>query len=166
MFMTIYGCGLRRSEVTKIRYQDIDSDRMTIKIIGSKNNKDRQVVLPKHLLEQLRIYWKSSKKNKNEVLFPAHEDGTKYNPNSLNYIFAKILDRAHLTKYITIHGLRHSWATHMLEDGINLRYLQILLGHSQITSTAIYTHLVDFKKANIKNPLDQISKEVRLGGIK
>ena len=164
IFLTIYSCGLRRSEVAHIKYENIDSKRMLIKIINSKGNKDRNVILPQSLLNQLRFYWQYDSKDKSKWLFPSKDKNKHLNPDSISLIFKKLINKTSINKKVTCHSLRHTWATHMLEAGINLRYLQVLLGHNSIMSTSIYTHLVDYKKLKIKSPLDLISQEISFGG--
>ena len=98
------------------------------------------------------------------MLFPSTTPDKHYNPSSFNRIFKNILKKTSITKNVSCHSLRHSWATHMLEEEVNLRYLQVLLGHSNISSTAIYTHLIDFRKVKVKSPLDLIANEIKKGG--
>lgn len=164
IFMTMYSCGLRRYEVAKLKAEDIDSKRMLLNIRDSKGNKDRNVILSEHLLDQLRFYWKEDSKDKKRWLFPSTTPDKHYNPSSFNRIFKNILKKTSITKNVSCHSLRHSWATHMLEEEVNLRYLQVLLGHSNISSTAIYTHLIDFRKVKVKSPLDLIANEIKKGG--
>lgn len=164
IFMTMYSCGLRRSEVVKLKTKDVDSKRMLLNIKDSKNGKDRNVILSEQLLRKLRHYWEEDPKDKRQWLFPSTVPDKHYGPNNLNVLFKKILKESSINKKVSCHSLRHSWATHMLEDGINLRYLQVLLGHSSILSTAIYTHLVDFRKVKVKSPLDSIASEIKQGG--
>ena len=124
------------------------------------------MILTKPLLSQLRFYWMNDTKNKEQWFFPAKDENKNCNPDSLNVAFKNILNKTSIikSKTVTCHTLRHSWATHMLEEGINLRYLQVLLGHSSIVSTSLYTQLVDYKKIDIKSPLDLISNQINFGG--
>lgn len=164
IFLIIYSCGLRRSELTSLKYQNIDSERMLLKISNSKGGKGRNVIISDYLLKQLRYYWKYDSKDKSEWLFPSRDISKHCGPDSISTSFKKHLDNTEITKKVTCHSLRHSWATHMLEAGTNLRYLQVLLGHNSIMSTVIYTHLVDYKTLKIKSPLDLISDEINFGG--
>ena len=164
VFMTMYSSGLRRSEVAKLKYEDIDSKRMLIRIRDSKNKKDRNVILSNHLLKQLRFYWKNDPRDKRQWLFPSVSAGNHYSPDTFSRTFKKILHKTNINKKLSCHSLRHSWATHMLEEGTNLRYLQVLLGHNSIATTAIYTHLIDFRKIEIKSPLDLIADKINGGG--
>jgi site-specific recombinase XerD len=164
IFLTIYSCGLRRSELASLKFQNIDSKRMLLRISNSKGGKDRNITMSNHLLKQLRYYWKHDPKIKSEWLFPSRDINKHYSPNSISSSFKKHLNNSGINKKVTCHSLRHSWATHMLEAGTNLRYIQVLLGHSSIMSTVIYTHLVDYKTLKIKSPLDLISNEITFGG--
>ncbi len=160
MFMGIYSCGLRKSEVMTLKSSDIDSDRMLIKIRCSKGRKDRFVPLSPLFLRYLRKYWQEVEINRRHLLFPSNHPRKVYNPKTLNEILDSAAERAGIKKKVSVHTLRHSYATHSLEDGLNLRYIQLFLGHDRIDSTAIYTHLVDYNKANIKSPLDSIEKDL------
>lgn len=164
IFLTIYSCGLRRSELASLKYQNIDSKRMLLKISNSKGGKNRNVIISDYLLKQLRYYWKNDSKDKSRWIFPSRDITKHCSPNSISFNFKKHLGNSGITKKVTCHSLRHSWATHMLEAGTNLRYLQVLLGHNSIMSTVIYTHLVDYKTLKIKSPLDLISDEINFGG--
>lgn len=160
--MVMYSCGLRRSEVAKLKPSHIDSSRMIILIKDSKNNKDRNVILTKLLLKQLRVYWKSNNKDKQDWLFPGGNRDGHYNLDSINKTFKKYLKISKINKNVSCHTLRHSWATHMLQAGINIRYLQVLMGHSNITSTSVYTQLIDFKDIKIKSPMDSMKDKLFL----
>ena len=160
MFMIMYSCGLRRSEVARLKSSDIDSSRMIILVKNSKNNKDRNVILTNILLKQLRLYWKSNNKNKREWLFPGDSKDGHYNFGHINKIFKKYLKISKIRKKVSPHTLRHSWATHMLQSGINIRYLQVLMGHSSIVSTSIYTQLIDFRDIKVKSPMDSMENEL------
>ena len=149
---TIYSCGLRLSEGTRLKIEDIDSARGFIHVRQSKANKDRYVPLPQRALALLREQWKS---HKNKVwLFPAPGPGradmplaTKPISNaSVQAAFRSAAKAAGLSKKATVHTLRHSWATHLLEAGVNLRLIQTWLGHSSPNTTSIYTHLTEKAK--------------------
>ena len=147
----IYSAGLRRSEVLNIKPEDIDSHRMLIKISGGKGNKDRYTLLSVKLLDDLRIYYKEYKPEK--WLFEG-QNGGKYSPESVAKILKKALLKSGIRKRVTPHTLRHSFATHLLEQGIDLRYIQELLGHSNSKTTEIYTHVSNKHLGQIKSPLD------------
>jgi integrase/recombinase XerD len=143
---TIYVCGLRVSEGARLRVGEIDSSRMQLHINQGKGNKDRRVPLTEHTLEELRTFWAT---HHNPIwLFPAllHR---KIDPLATTHMTKRSIERAFkaalrdsgITKEATVHTLRHSWATHLLEVGVSLRLIQIWLGHGSIRSTAKYTHL-------------------------
>lgn len=157
MLMGIYSCGLRKGELIRLSPKDIDSSRMMIHIRKSKGKKDRFVILSPLFLKELKKYWLSDKSSKNTYLFPGGNKNKPYNPKTINEILEKALRDSHIKKKINVHSLRHSYATHMLENGTSLRYIQILMGHSDISSTSIYTHLVDYRKVNIQTPLEMMS---------
>lgn len=137
----IYSCGLRVGEGTRLRVADIDSSRMMIRVHG-KGAKDRYVPLPHCTLDLLRQYWKTHR-NK-ELLFPAqnqHQDTKPITIRSVQAAFIRALKRSGINKRASVHTLRHSWSTHLLEGGLNLRLIQVWLGHSSPATTSIYTHL-------------------------
>jgi len=142
----IYSCGLRLAEATHLRIPDIDSDRMIIHVRHGKGGKDRCVPLPIHTLELLRQYWRTHRNHR--LLFPAQDRGidpaTSTNPitnRSVQAAFYRALERSGIHKRASVHSLRHSWATHVLEAGVNLRLIQVWLGHSSLVTTSVYTHL-------------------------
>ncbi len=143
----IYSCGLRLGEATRLRVAGIDSARRVILIRGGKGNKDRYVPLPLATLALLRDFWKS---HRNPTwIFPAPERGNVASPVSLRPMhfsgvqgaFRQALAESGIRKEAAVHTLRHSWATHLLEAGVNLRLIQVWLGHSSPSTTALYTHL-------------------------
>ncbi len=147
----IYSAGLRRSEVLNIKPEDIDSNRMLIKIAGGKGKKDRYSLLSARLLDNLRIYYKEYKPKK--WLFEGQNKG-KYSAESVGSILKTALLKSGIKKKVTPHTLRHSFATHLLEQGTDLRYIQELLGHSNSKTTEIYTHVSNRELGKIKSPLD------------
>ena len=149
----IYSGGLRRGEVLKLRVEDIDSQRMLIKIRGAKGKKDRYTLLSNRILIDLREYYKKHKPTK--WLFEGVGD-EQYSAESVANILKKAVKKSGLIKRITPHMLRHSFATHLLEQGTDLRYIQVLLGHSSSKTTEIYTHVSNSNLRNISNPLDDI----------
>jgi site-specific recombinase XerD len=151
IIMTIYSGGLRISELINLKVKDIDGNRMQIRISQSKGKKDRYTLLSKKTLITLRQYFTEYKPK--EWLFEG-ENGKKYSDSSIYSIFKKALNDARIYKKVTVHGLRHSFATHLLESGTDLRYIQSLLGHSSSKTTEIYTHITTKGFDQIKNPLD------------
>lgn len=146
---TIYSCGLRISEGIRLQISQIDSEYMRLHICQSKGNKDRYVPLPQHTLDLLRQYWATHRHAK--WIFPgspgngrplAMADGPVV-ASTVNRAFNAALAASGVQKSVTVHTLRHSWATHLLEAGINLRFIQTWLGHRRLSSTAIYTHLTN-----------------------
>lgn len=147
----LYSAGLRRSELLNLKITDIDSKRMLIRVEGAKGNKDRMTLLSRSLLEDLRVYFKEYKPK--NWLFES-PDGKPYAPTSVVKIIKKSSGIAKVNKNVTPHTLRHSFATHLLENGTDLRYIQALLGHSSSKTTEIYTHVAVNSFKAIKNPLD------------
>ena len=165
----IYSCGLRLSEGTHLKVENIDSARGFIHVQGSKGRmgkKDRNVPLPKKTLALLRDQWKSHK-NK-DWLFPAAGHGGKEMPSatapvsnsSVQVAFRKALKSAGINKKATVHSLRHSWATHLLEAGINLRLIQTWLGHSTPATTSVYTHLTEKAKTDAAKTIDELMDDL------
>ncbi len=149
----MYSAGLRISEVIRLQLQDIDSSRMVIHIKGAKGYKDREVMLSEKLLALLRIYYKEYQPK--QWLFEGSH-GKAYSAASIRNVFKKALHQAGINKKATVHTLRHSFATHLLENGTDIRYIQALLGHNSIKTTQQYTHLLTTRKTTIKSPLDRL----------
>jgi len=147
----LYSAGLRRSELLNLKPQDIESKRMVIKVKGAKGNKDRYTLLSKSILNDLRLYFKDYRPK--EYLFEG-ANGGKYNANSVYKIVSNTALKAGIHLKVSPHVLRHSFATHLLESGTDLRYIQILLGHNSSKTTEIYTHVATNNFNSIKNPLD------------
>lgn len=143
--------GLRVGEVVNLKISDIDSDRMQVLIAAAKGKKDRYVNLPESVLALLRSYYKSYKPKK--WLFEGQYGG-QYSIRSVQAVFKNAMKKAGINKQIGIHGLRHSYATHLLESGADLRFIQELLGHNSIKTTQTYTHVTNCSKIKIKSPLD------------
>lgn len=141
----LYSCGLRRSEIINLKLTDIDSKRMLIKIRGAKGWVDRYVQLAKPTLELLRKYYK--KDNPVKYLFEG-ERGNMYSPSSVQNLVKNAAIKAGINKRVTPHTLRHSFATHHLEQGTDLRYIQEWLGHKSSKTTERYTHV---SKTNFSN---------------
>jgi len=148
-----YGMGLRVSEVVNLKIKDIDSSRMQVGIRGAKGKKDRYVPLPQSLLPQLREYYKTYKPK--EYLLEGQYGGS-YSKSSVQHVFKKAMRNAGIHKDIGIHGLRHSYATHLLESGADVRFIQELLGHNSIKTTQIYTKVTHTSLSKIVSPLDQL----------
>ncbi len=149
----LYSAGLRRSELTNLKVTDILSAQMKIKIRNSKGNKDRYVGLSKHLLQLLREYFREYKPN--EYLIEGQND-KKYSGTSILNVVKRAAINAGIARRVTPHMLRHSFATHHLESGTDLRYIQEFLGHRSSKTTEIYTHVAKTDISKFKNPLDEI----------
>ena len=157
LLMTAYSAGLRVSEVVNIKVSDINSDRMQIFIKRAKGKKDRMVPLSKVVLEFLREYYK--KYQPKIWLFEGQLKGTSYSCRSAQTIFNYYFEKIGIPKYITFHSLRHSYATHLLEGGTDIKYIQELLGHNDIRTTLKYTHVSKKSMQKIESPLDKIFRE-------
>ena len=154
MLCLIYSCGLRRSELLNLKFSDIDSHRNIVIIRQSKGRKDRIVPLSPTILEMLRDYYGAYKP---EVwLFEGQTKGEQYNGQSLQSVIKLAVLRANIKKPVTLHWLRHSYATHLLESGTDLRYIQELLGHSSSKTTEIYTHVSTKNLQQIRSPFDDL----------
>ena len=159
---TIYSCGLRLQEGTRLRVADIDSSRMMINVRSGKGGKDRCVPLPRATLLILREFWKSH--NNKVWMFPACGRGGIHRPHaeepmnfcSVQDAFRAALKEAKIQKKATIHTLRHSYATHLLEAGINLRQIQEFLGHTSPKTTAVYTHLTEISQQQARKIIDTL----------
>jgi len=147
----LYSSGLRRSELLNLKINDIDSSRMLIKVENSKGNKDRYTLLGNTMLKELRIYFKQYRPK--EYLFEG-QSKPKYSASSIAKIINNAAQKIGLKKHVTAHTLRHSFATHLLESGTDLRHIQALLGHNSTKTTEIYTHIASTSFNYIKNPLD------------
>jgi len=149
----LYSAGLRRSELINLKAIDILSDQMQIKIRNSKGNRDRYIGLSKHLLQLLRTYFREYKPN-NWLI--EGQKGGKYSAESILKVVKTSAKRAGIARNVNAHMLRHSFATHHLESGTDLRYIQEFLGHSSSKTTEIYTHVAKTDFSKFKNPLDEI----------
>jgi integrase/recombinase XerD len=159
--VTIYSCGLRLGEGLRLQVRDIDSERMFLHIRGGKGNQDRYVPLPVRTLQLLREQWKSHRHS--TLIFPAKGHGGQGAPTAtepmcrttLQRAFRLALEASGVKKHAHIHTLRHSYATHLLEQGENLRQIQVNLGHKSPTATVIYTHLTSLCKTQHQKRLDE-----------
>ncbi|MTI21243.1 recombinase [Fulvivirga sp. RKSG066] len=147
----LYSAGVRRSELLNLKIADIDSDRMLVKVVNGKGGKDRFTLLGDNLLNELRAYYSIYKPK--EYLFEGAK-GKKYSATSVGKIVKRAAANAKISKRVTPHMLRHSFATHLLEEGVDLRYIQSLLGHNSSRTTEIYTHVAVNSLKNIKNLID------------
>ena len=152
ILMTVYSAGLRVSEVCNLKITDIDSKNMQILIREGKGKKDRYSLLSNANLEILREYWK--RYHPKEYLFSGKGRTDSITPRSVQKMLEKSIKKTEITKNATVHTLRHSFATHLLDAGTDICYIQRLLGHSRITTTTIYLHLRRMDLLNIKSPLD------------
>lgn len=153
-FETIYAHGLRRGELLNLKLQHIDTKRGMISIINAKGKKDRSVPMSKRWLENVRPYYHAY--HPKVYLIEGQYPGKSISAASLQEVFENTLIKSNITKPYTIHCLRHSFATHLLENGTDLRYIQELLGHKSSKTTEIYTHVSNESLKNIKNPFDEI----------
>ena len=158
LLMTVYGTGMRRSEVVHLKVSDIDSKRMIIRVVQGKGGKDRDLPLNQELLETLRAYWRWRKPK--VYLFPSR--GERRGPDvplsdkTVWHVCTEAARKAGITKRVTPHTLRHSWATHLLEAGTDLRTIQMLLGHGDLETTARYIHLSREHLHTAANPLAKL----------
>jgi site-specific recombinase XerD len=147
----IYSAGLRRSELIQLKISDIDSQRMMIFIRGGKGNKDRYTLLSNSVLRDLRKYHQEYQPK--AYLFEGVHGG-RYSASSIRKILNRAVQKVGINRRVTPHMLRHSFATHLLEDKVDLRYIQTLLGHKNSKTTEIYTHVAQYAIRGIKSPLD------------
>jgi len=150
----IYSAGLRISELASLRPSDIDSDRKQIKIIG-KGNKYRYTLLSENTLDMLRVYWRAYKPER--YLFEGQVKGKPISHPTIQVVFRHAIKKAGIKKEATVHSLRHSFATHLLESGTNLKIIQMLLGHSSLRTTSIYLHVTKLDPASVRSPFDEIA---------
>jgi len=163
--MTAYGAGLRVSEVVALKVGDIDSQRMLIRVRQGKGKKDRYAMLSGRLLEVLRCWWRSrhpagQRQNSapEDWLFPGWRRNRHMNTESLQTVCREAARAAGLSKRVTVHTLRHSFATHLLENGTDIRLIQALLGHTQINTTARYAAVSPNAVAAVRSPLDRLGQ--------
>ncbi len=154
MLSLIYSCGLRRGELLNLKTTDIDSKRNMIIIRQGKGRKDRIAPLSAKILEILRNYYSDYKPT--VWLFEGEQQGEKYSEQSLQSVLKQALEKAKINKPVSLHWLRHSFATHLLENGTDLRYIQEILGHSSSRTTEIYTHVSTKSILQIKSPFDDL----------
>jgi site-specific recombinase XerD len=161
LLMTAYAAGLRVSEVTRLRVEDIDSARMVIRVRHGKGQKDRYVMLSPRLLEVLRAYWKAARPS--DFLFPGAAPDQPLTTGSVRKVCSRARQAAGLDKHVTVHTLRHSFATHLLESGTDLRTIQVLLGHRSFSTTARYVHVATASLPSTRSPFDRLDLTERGG---
>jgi len=157
VLMTLYGSGIRLNELIHLRIKDIDSDSMRIFVYQGKRKKDRYSLLSVENLKNLRNYWKAYRPK--EWLFEGRTAGSQYNTRSVQTVFDTCVKKAGITKNVTVHTLRHCFATHLLEQGTDIFQIKQLMGHANIKSTAIYLHVANLDILKVTSPLD-----ILLGG--
>lgn len=154
---TIYSAGLRVSEVINLRIADIMSKEMKIRVRNGKRNKERYTLLSQKNLELLRLYWKKfgyKNYSPEDYLFISRLTKNKLSSRGVQKAMEAALQKSGLTKKATVHTLRHSFATHLMNDGVELANIQALMGHSNIKTTSIYLHVKDYQILNIRSPFD------------
>lgn len=154
LLMTLYSAGLRTGEAIHLQLADIDSGRMMIRVDEGKGRKDRYVMLSERLLLTLRRYWREYQPAL--WLFPGQDPSRPLTRGSVDKLFARARERAGIEKRVSPHSLRHAFATHLLERGVNIRVIQRLLGHRSLRSTEIYTHVAASYVRDTKSPLDDL----------
>jgi integrase/recombinase XerD len=157
ILMTLYGAGLRREELCRLKVTDVDSQRMVLHVRQGKGRKDRDITLSPRLLEVLRDYWKWRKPK--TYLFPSYHSKRREQPISSKTVYYAVCEaarRAGIKKKVYPHLLRHSWATHLLERGTDLKTIQMQLGHFDLEATTIYLHLSQRHLQSINNPIDAL----------
>jgi len=160
MLMTAYAGGLRLSEVAHLRVEDIDSARMVIHVRQGKGHKDRDVMLSPRLLMVLREYWAAYRPR--PYLFPGRQPDQPVSRRAVQMVCQRALAASGLSKHVHMHTLRHSFATHLLESGTDLRTIQVLLGHHSISTTTRYLHIATAALKSTRSPFDGL--EVPPGG--
>ncbi len=160
ILLTAFSCGLQVSEVVRLKLSDIDSDRMQVLIQRSKGKKDRYVTLSPILLDILRQYLKLQNPRPKVYLFEGQRVGEAYSLRSAQVIFQRALKAASIHKDVSFHSLHHRYATHLLEKGVDIRYIKELLGHFDIKTTERYLHVAREKLIHIKSPLDYLYTKI------
>jgi integrase/recombinase XerD len=170
MLSLAYGCGMRAGEVVRLKVGDIDSDQEIIRIVQSKGRKDRNVMLPVDILSLLREWWTERPTGQDQdvsalerVLFPGYR-GKHLSARQISRLFKETAREAGITKPVTLHTLRHSFATHLLEHGVDIRVIQALLGHAKLTTTARYASVATGMIAAVDSPLDDLNGVKRKKG--
>jgi integrase/recombinase XerD len=170
MLALAYGCGLRAGEVARLKAGDIDSAQGIIRVVQSKGRKDRHVMLPDEVLGLLRQWWKERPTRFDagippleRLLFPGRKPGRPLTTRQLNRLFHEACEAAGIAKPVTLHSLRHSFATHLLDQGTDIRLIQAVLGHDKLDTTARYTRVATGRIARIASPLGGKRKRPKKG---
>jgi site-specific recombinase XerD len=163
MLSLAYGCGLRAGEVVRLRAGDIDSAQNIIRIVQAKGRKDRNVMLPADILGLLRLWWNERPRRQDRGvaagerwLFPGRNAGRPLTTRQFARLFQETVKKAGITKPVRLHSLRHSFATHLLERGVDIRVIQALLGHDKLETTARYTRVATGMISAVDSPLDDL----------
>jgi integrase/recombinase XerD len=154
-----YGAGLRAAEVVSLKVSDIDSKRMIIRVEQGKGGKDRNVMLSSHLLDLLRAWWKAARPQ--GWLFPSRDPAQPMTTRQLNRACHAAAQMADINKRVSLHTLRHSFATHLLEQNIDVRVIQVLLGHAKLDTTALYTRVATKTISEVMSPLEHIALKLK-----
>lgn len=154
-----YGAGLRAAEVVSLKISDIDSKRMIIRVEQGKGGKDRNVMLSPHLLNLLRAWWKAARPQ--GWLFPGRDPAQPMTTRQLNRACHAAAQMAEISKRVSLHTLRHSFATHLLEQNIDVRVIQVLLGHAKLDTTALYTRVATKTISEVMSPLEHIALKLK-----
>lgn len=156
-----YGTGLRASEVVSLKVSDIDSQRMTLRVEQGKGSKDRYAMLSPVLLERLRVWWRVARAQGKMLdggwLFPGLNPVEPLSTRQLNRAVHMAADAANIDKRVSMHTLRHSFATHLLEQKVDIRVIQVLLGHKKLETTAMYAQVATDILREVVSPLEQLS---------
>ncbi len=168
MLSLAYGCGLRAGEVVRLKVGDIDSAQKIIRIVQAKGRKDRNVMLPADILGLLRLWWKERPRHQDRDVaaaerwfFPGRNAGEALTTRQFARLFQETVKKAGITKPVTLHSLRHSFATHLLERGVDVRVIQALLGHDKLETTARYTRVATGMISGVDSPLDDLGTRPR-----
>jgi len=153
LLMITYSAGLRLSETSRLKVTDIDSKRMMVRVEQGKRSKDRYTILSQTTLECLRQYWREYRPK--EWLFEGQKEGTHIGLTAIRQIFLSAKKRASITKPVTVHSLRHAFATHLIEAGTSLHHVQLLLGHRSPVTTTVYLHVSQLNLSQVTSPLDK-----------
>lgn len=157
ILMVAYGAGLRASEVCRLQLADIDSEQMVLHVRAGKGGKDRLVPLSPRMLAALRRYWAKTRPPR-AWLFPGRGPEMPITKDAVRKVLKRAVKELGLTKQLSLHSLRHGFATHLLEDGEDLRVLQTILGHSDIKTTAHYARVTTLRLSKVRSPLDRLTK--------